>query len=100
MLEFNVKQNGEVLDVELKGRLDAAYAQQLMEEMTKYTGSSVTKIVYHVEELEYIASAGLRVIIFSKQKIGNNAEVILEKPCEAIISVIDMTGLQNFVTVV
>ncbi len=99
MLEFTVKQNNEVLDVELKGRLDATYAPQLMEEMTKYSGEAITKIVYHVAELEYIASAGLRVIIFSKQKIGQNAEVILEKPCETVVSVIDMTGLQNFVTI-
>lgn len=100
MLEFSVNQNGEVLDVELKGRLDATYAPQLMDEMNQFGGSAVTKIVYHVAELEYIASAGLRVIIFSKQKIGQNAEVVLEKPCETVISVIDMTGLTNFVTVV
>lgn len=99
MLEFNVKQNNEVLDIELKGRLDATYAPALMEEMKKYSDASITKILYHVEELEYIASAGLRVIIFSKQKIGENAEVVLEKPCDTVKSVIDMTGLQNFVTI-
>lgn len=54
MLEFSVNQNGEVLDVELKGRLDATYAPQLMDEMNQFGGSAVTKIVYHVAELEYM----------------------------------------------
>ena len=85
-----------VAKIELLGRLDAVNAPQLQEELKKLVGSPVNRIVFLANNLEYISSAGLRVIIFAKQKIGVNAEVYLIGASEAILSVVKMSGLDNF----
>ncbi len=99
ILEFNVVEKDEVIKIELKGRLDATNANELMEEIKKYIGTPVKEVVYFVNELEYIASAGLRVIIFSKQKIGRDAKLLLIAPQEAVSDVIKMSGLDNFLEI-
>ncbi len=100
MFDFRVTSQNKVLDVTLKGRLDAVAAPDLFKEMEKHQGEDVDKIVFHVSELEYIASAGLRVIVFTKQKIGQNADVQMEGANEMVKSVLEMTGCDSFVTVV
>lgn len=97
--EFDISTVDEVVNVELKGHLDANNAYPLMEEMKKLIGTKVKELRYKVAGLNYISSAGLRVIIFSKQKIGYDADVIMEQPQEAVLSVIEMSGLNNFVTI-
>jgi anti-anti-sigma factor len=98
MFEYNLKTQDEVVDVVLKGRLDATQAPALMEDMKKLIGTKITKIIFHMEELDYIASAGLRVIIFTKQKVGYEADVIMKDVLSEVKSVMEMTGLDNFVT--
>jgi anti-anti-sigma factor len=85
--------------VTLAGRLDAANAPGLQEELKKLVGQKVAKLVFFAKDLEYISSAGLRVIIFAKQKIGVDAHLYLIAAGETVLSVIKMSGLDNFVTV-
>lgn len=98
MFEFEVKENGGEVTAKLKGRLDATVAPQLHGELGKFQGRDIKKVTFDVGELEYIASAGLRVIIFSKQKLGANTEIFMKDVSEDVKSVIEMTGCDNFVT--
>ena len=100
MFDFKVKTLDKVVEVELKGRLDATVAPNLIKEMEKLQGREIEQIIFRVKELDYIASAGLRVIIFSKQKLGQNAEVIMDGANEMVRSVIELTGCENFVTLI
>jgi anti-anti-sigma factor len=88
-----------VAKVELGGRLDATNAPALQEELKKLTGQNITSLVFLVKDLEYISSAGLRVIIFAKQKIGMHAKVYLIGAGETILNIIRMSGLDNFMTI-
>ncbi|MBR4725974.1 MAG: STAS domain-containing protein [Lachnospiraceae bacterium] len=99
MFEFNVTNNEGEVDVDLKGRLDATVAPQLHEEMAKLQGSDIKKVTFNVKDLEYIASAGLRVIIFAKQKLGADTEIFMKDVNEDVKQVIEMTGCDNFVTI-
>lgn len=89
----------EVIKVVLEGRLDATNAEALQNELKKFTGQKVAKLVFMAKDLEYISSAGLRVIIFAKQKVGVDAQLFLVSAKEAILSVIKMSGLDNFMTI-
>jgi anti-anti-sigma factor len=91
--------NNEILKVELCGRLDANNAEGLQGELKKFTGQKVAKLVFMAKDLEYISSAGLRVIIFAKQKVGVDAHLFLVAAPEAILNVIKMSGLDNFMTI-
>ncbi len=96
---FSIAQAGEILKVQLNGRIDASNAESLQSELKKYIGQKITKLVFFAKDLEYISSAGLRAIIFAKQKIGVDAHVFLIQPPESIVNVIKMSGLDNFMTV-
>ncbi len=95
--EYHIETVDEVITIELKGHLDANNAYPLMEDIKGLVGTPVKEIRYLVKELEYISSAGLRVIIFSKQKIGYEANVVMVEPHENVVSVIEMSGLNNFI---
>jgi anti-anti-sigma factor len=90
---------GNILNVTLGGKLDAVRAPELMEELKKMSGQKLEKIIFYTAELEYISSAGLRAIIFAKQKIGLDSEIFFVGAQEAVLDVINMSGLDNFLTI-
>ena len=96
--KFSATYNNEVLKVELCGRLDATNTEGLQSELKKFMGQKVSKLVFLAKDLEYISSAGLRVIIFAKQKVGVDAQIFLVAAPESILSVIKMSGLGSFMT--
>ena len=100
MFDFNVTQDAGEVNVVLKGRLDATVAPQLHTEMAKMEGTDIKKVTFDVKDLEYIASAGLRVIIFTKQKLGADTQIFMKDVNESVMQVLEMTGFNNFVTVI
>ena len=100
MFDFNVTENVGEVNVVLKGRLDATVAPQLHSEMAKMAGSDIKKVTFDVKDLEYIASAGLRVIIFTKQKLGADTQIFMKDVNPEVKQVLEMTGCSNFVTVI
>ena len=97
--KYAVSCKDDVVKVELCGRLDATNSEGLQGELKKFAGQKVAKLVFFAKDLECISSAGLRVIIFAKQKIGVDAHLFLIGPQEPIINVIKMSGLDNFMTI-
>ncbi len=100
MFDFKVTEDAGEVNVVLKGRLDATVAPQLHSEMAKMEGSDIKKVTFDVKELEYIASAGLRVIIFTKQKLGADTQIFMKDVNQDVMQVLEMTGCNNFVTVI
>lgn len=94
--KFSVNCKDEVARIELCGRLDANNSAAFQEELKKLMSTTLKRIVFFAKDLEYISSAGLRVIIFAKQKVGAHAEVYFIGAPEAVSSVIKMSGLDNF----
>ena len=88
-----------VIRVELAGRLDAVNAPALQEELKQLAGKPVSKILFCAKDLEYVSSAGLRALIFAKQKIGVDAHAFLIAPQEGVLNVIKMSGLDNFMEI-
>ncbi len=100
MFDFKVTENAGEVDVVLKGRLDATVAPQLHEELAKMEGTDIKKVTFDVKELEYIASAGLRVIVFTKQKLGTDTQIFMKDVNQDVMQVLEMTGCNNFVTII
>ncbi len=94
--QYAVSYANGVARITLAGRLDATNAPTLQEELKKLIGQPVSRLVFLAKDLEYISSAGLRVIIFAKQKLGASASVYLVSAQDAILNVIKMSGLDNF----
>ncbi len=85
--------------ITLVGKLDATHAPALQEALKGLIGQPVDKIVFFARDLDYIASAGLRVIIFAKQQIGAGAQVYLVGAQAPVLDVVKMSGLDTFMTV-
>ncbi|MDP3913579.1 MAG: anti-sigma factor antagonist [Bacteroidota bacterium] len=86
--------------ITIEGALDSSTASQLHEEVQKIIQQNPTELVLNVENLDFMASAGLRVIIFAKQKLGSAVKLFLVKPQEQVVETLRMTGLLFSVTIV
>lgn len=96
MGRFQPQINGKTVTLALEGRVDAASAPELSEELKKLIGKGIEKVVFSCGKLEYISSAGLRAIVFAKQKIGAKVDVYVIGASADIQSVIKMTGFDTF----
>lgn len=89
-----------VARITLMGALDSSTAPMLQEEIMKIIPQNPIELVMDVEHLDFMASAGLRIIIFAKQKLGTKAKLILVKPQDQLIETLKMTGLIFSVVIV
>ncbi len=85
------------LSMALSGRLDTNTAPELEEEL-KLDG--VNEIVFDFAELEYISSAGLRILMTAqKAMMACGGKMTIEHPNDMVKGVFDMTGLSTVFTI-
>ena len=92
-------ENG-VAQLTLTGRLDASVAQLFRENVEKAANDKAAKLVLFLEELEYMASAGLRVLVFARQKMGREVDIILVAPQDIVRETIEVSGFHQAVKMV
>ena len=90
---------GETVTLAIQGRLDTTTAPELEDEINGL-GDGFHELVLDCGELNYISSAGLRVLL-SAQKAANasGSRMTLTHVNEEIMEVFDMTGFSNFLTI-
>ena len=93
--DFTVSLNGTALLIELGRSLNTANAPILQEQLTKYVGQNIEKIVFDASELLTLSSSGLRVVYFSKQRLGNKPEIIFVNCAKEIYNTLKMIGLAS-----
>ena len=93
--DFKVSLNGTSLLIELGRSLNTANAPILQEQLTKYVGQNIEKIVFDASELLTLSSSGLRVVYFSKQRLGNKPEIIFVNCAKEIYNTLKMIGLAS-----
>ena len=86
------------LHLRLEGRLDTTTAPQLEEEL-KQSIADVTELVMDFEALEYISSAGLRVLLSAQKTMNKQGEMRLTGVTEAVREVFDITGFSDILTI-
>jgi anti-anti-sigma factor len=67
------------------------------EEVEKAASAEVKKLVLMMQDLEYMASAGLRVLIFAKQKMGADVDIYLVGTQEMVLDTVKKTGFDHSV---
>lgn len=86
------------LNIPLEERLDATNATKLIESLGRYTDDIITEVIFDARELTYIASTGIRAVLFAQKMIGEDPEVIILGATENVRHVFDMTGISSFIT--
>lgn len=90
-------QNGDTLTYALEGRLDSSTAPQLQEEMGDLGG--VKELIIDMNQLEYISSAGLRVMLKAQKIMIAQGSMKLVGVNSVIMEVLEMTGFSDILTV-
>ena len=98
--QFELAQEGTILTIKLGKELATANATALMEEINKYSETVVEKVVFDATRLSYIASSGIRAIIYTKQKVGGNPAIEFVNCAQNIRDVFKMVGIEDHVTFV
>ncbi|MBI2378353.1 MAG: anti-sigma factor antagonist [Deltaproteobacteria bacterium] len=84
--------------ITLTGELDAAAAPKFKSAVEQAAEAKAKRLVLMMNGLEYMASAGLRVLIFAKQKMGASVGVFVVGARDAVVESIEMTGFHQSVT--
>jgi len=86
------------LKIKLSGRLDTNTSPILEEELKKdLTGVKI--LIFDFEELMYISSAGLRIILSTQKTMNKQGEMIIENVNDLIMEVFDATGFTDILTI-
>ena len=90
--------NGTELTVTIAGRLDTTTAPQLEAEFKQSIGG-VTKLVLDFAALEYLSSAGLRVLLAAQKVMNKQGEMIIKNVNETINEIFEVTGFIDILTI-
>ena len=100
MLNIVKKQDGDTLTVKLDGRLDTNTAPDFQTEMEPML-NDISKLVLDFEKLDYISSAGLRVLLTFEQEMEEQEKTLEVTNVNDIIhDVFDVTGFLDILTIV
>ena len=90
--------NGSELTISLTGRLDTTTAPEL-EAVIKENITGVTNLVMDFARLEYLSSAGLRVILSAQKTMNKQGEMVIRNVNETINEVFEITGFIDILTI-
>ena len=97
-MTIEIKRNAEETVIELVGRLDTTTAPALDRTINGEIGDT-KKLVFNFKSLEYISSAGLRVLLSAQKKMQKSGSMKLTNVCEEVMEVFEMTGFADILVI-
>lgn len=98
-MEIRVNKNGAALALSVEGRIDTTTAPQLEAELKKELGG-VTALQLDFSGVEYISSAGLRVLLSAQKVMNRQGRMTLSHVTEAVMEIFEVTGFSDILTIV
>lgn len=97
-MEIGIERNGSTLEIKLTDRLDTVTSPQL-EEKLKEELEGVTNLQFNFAELEYISSAGLRVLLTASKRMKKQGKMEIRNVNEEVMEVFIITGFADILTI-
>ncbi len=97
-MTINKTQEGSKLTVALEGRLDTTTAPELEADL-KESLNGVTELIMDLEKLDYISSAGLRVLLWAQKTMNQNGSMVVKNVSEVVNEVFEVTGFADILTI-
>lgn len=97
-MTINKDLNGTELTLALEGRLDTSTAPDL-EAAINNNLEGVTKLVLDFYRVEYISSAGLRVLLSARKTMASKGEMLIRNVSDEVMEIFDITGFVDILTI-
>ena len=97
-MTIEIKRNAEETIIKIVGRLDTTTAPALDKTINDDI-ADVKNLVLDVKELEYISSAGLRVLLGAQKKMQKIGSMKVINVCEEVMEVFEMTGFADILVI-
>ena len=97
-MTINKNLEGSKLTLVLEGRLDTVTAPALEAEL-KQSLNDVAELVFDFSKLEYISSAGLRVLLSSQKIMNKQGSMVIRHVNETIMEVFEVTGFIDILSI-
>ena len=97
-MTINKSRDNNSLVVAIEGRLDTATAPQLEADLRESLENE-TSLVFDLKDLEYISSAGLRVLLSAQKAMNTKGEMKIRNANEIVMEVFEVTGFTDILTI-
>lgn len=94
----NVIKDNNVMTLKVEGRIDATTAPTL-DNHIKELPNDVTSLVIDLEEVKYISSAGLRVLLSAQKLMNKLGSMKLINVCDLVMEILEITGFVDILTI-
>ena len=97
-MTIEIKRNAADTIIEAAGRLDTTTAPALDKAINEDI-EETSNLVLDLKGIEYISSAGLRVLLSAQKKMQQMGSMKLKNVCEAVMEVFEMTGFADILVI-
>ena len=97
-MQINKTKDGAKLTLALGGRLDTTTAPEL-EAVVKSELDGIESLTFDLASLDYISSAGLRVLLSAQKTMNKQGEMAVTNCSEEIMEIFDVTGFSDILTI-
>ena len=97
-MNINKVLEGTKLELEITGRLDTITAPELDAEI-KQNMDDVECLVLNFKGVEYISSAGLRVLLATQKSMGKKGKMIVKEVNDTVMEIFNITGFVDILTI-
>ncbi|MBR4676266.1 MAG: STAS domain-containing protein [Victivallales bacterium] len=97
-MNINKTTNGSTLTLSLEGRLDTTTSPEL-ETLLDASLDGITELVFDFSGLDYLSSAGLRVLLSAQKRMNKQGSMKLLHVNETVKEVFEITGFSDFLTI-
>ena len=96
-LRVEMELHNGIARITLSGELDASVAELLREKIEHAYDKQAKRLVLMMQDLTFMSSAGLRVLVFARQRMGSKTDIYVVGAPPAVTEPIIQTGFSRSV---
>ena len=90
--------NGDELTIALKGELNSTNSNEL-EQIVSESLKNVKSLIFDFTNLDYLSSAGLRILLVAKKVMDKQGKMVVLHPNESVMDVFEITGFKDILDI-
>ena len=99
-MEIQQKQDGGIVSITIKGRLDADSAMDAEKTVTDALGEDMNKLLFDLGALDYLSSAGLRVLLSAAKEVRRrDGKIVLCALTEFVKEIFEVSGFESLIPI-